>query len=674
VISVAAQLRAGAFTLFADVTQIGSASRKTGALFVLPDSPRLAVDPARGPAIRVIRYLREDGSAWGSLELTLDLGWRPEEEAEILAVVAPLLASEGIAAGEIELRPMPAHAGRVTLGVLGEGEGDEGQVAGVAELALVGSERASFVATLDGEGAALLLAALRTDALALTATWELAVHHRMEAVRVRVWADVSGLSLPDEPEAAVASLVAGSRGGVSVDAGEGLALSPAEEARLSARGLELLAAFVARAREGGPASLRVEWTGDALMERVISTSAPLRVELTEAEAAERLREIRVEPGFFDVTEVRVLAPAWSQESPVVSVHLRLSHGAAPNETMVEHLFGAEGGEARFRAQARTEEEQVVRAEARVRYRGRDEALELAPRELTAGELWVLEPAYLGVFGVVLELGRLHEAEGGSAEVEVELPGVNFRRVEVLDRARREARVEAVVADGPTEDARLRVTWHLADGGRVEEGWRPLAPGRFLLDAPREEPPREVIFMSAGRFDGVASLVVEVRPEEAAETDATLGFTAPGQERAWRVRAPAGEPARCATRQTTIYSDGTRRTEDWHTSDALLRVVRDRSLMEVRVDGRFLDLGGSLRAALVELSYDDPESGASSRKSLVLSAPDAAATWSFRLGAPERRTWRWRVTWVDSERERVTSAWQDSREDVLVLPRPTNPPI
>jgi hypothetical protein len=81
------------------------------------------------------------GRRGGSLELTLDLGWRPEEEAEILAVVAPLLASEGIAAGEIELRPMPAHAGRVTLGVLGEGEGDEGQVAGVAELALVGSER-----------------------------------------------------------------------------------------------------------------------------------------------------------------------------------------------------------------------------------------------------------------------------------------------------------------------------------------------------------------------------------------------------------------------------------------------------------------------------------------------------------------------------------------------------
>jgi hypothetical protein len=119
------------------------------------------------------------------------------------------------------------------------------------------------------------------------------------------------------------------------------------------------------------------------------------------------------------------------------------------------------------------------------------------------------------------------------------------------------------------------------------------------------------------------------------------------------------------RWSVAYTDGTVRQTDWADDDRPLLVARDWLRFEVTVQPRLLDLGGALRAAFVRLSYADEATGMADQATLAFH-DRTPQRWRFRVGAPDRRTYRHQMTVVGSDGARREGPAGESRDDILVL--------
>ena len=191
--------------------------------------------------------------------------------------------------------------------------------------------------------------------------------------------------------------------------------------------------------------------------------------------------------------------------------------------------------------------------------------------------------------------------------------------------------------------------------------------RLFLDAPADlRRTATVELVAAGDFSGLAEIVADLR-SAADPTDATsLSFTAPGQAQAWEPRTASPDAFRYELRTTQVYADGSRHESDWTPDDRPVVIVRDVLRFDVTVVARLLDLGGAVTLALVELELDDGGSAGDGRGTLVLRDREEEPHWSVRLDAPERHTYRYRLTLVAKDGTRTASDWSEAEDSILVL--------
>src|SRR5262249_38935960 len=130
----------------------------------------------------------------------------------------------------------------------------------------------------------------------------------------------------------------------------------------------------------------------------------------------------------------------------------------------------------------------------------------------------------------------------------------------------------------------------------------------------------------------------------------------------------GAELRYRARLTMVYRDGTSGHLDWvdHTEPVL--VVRDTLRFEVAIVARFLDLGQSLRLALLQLQPVTP-GGVGPAQSFVLRDRMAETIWRFRMDSPERHRYRYQLTLVPLHGDQRVLPWIESEDSVLVLRPP-----
>lgn len=194
-------------------------------LYVIPFTPRIALDENGKPMISLIWYRRDVSKltdeerktklGGGILTLSAELSMTPEQEKTIREKLAKDPAVQARVArdqsawwnGEARQDPkklaqafrlsmVPLKDGTVTISVLAETAGGKanefvGTLIGAGRVSMLGSMRASFMAKLTQEGVVLMWDALEKNLKVIQVAYDLTFEHRLSAVTMVVWCDAS---------------------------------------------------------------------------------------------------------------------------------------------------------------------------------------------------------------------------------------------------------------------------------------------------------------------------------------------------------------------------------------------------------------------------------------------------------------------------------------------------
>jgi hypothetical protein len=220
-----------------------------------------------------------------------------------------------------------------------------------------------------------------------------------------------------------------------------------------------------------------------------------------------------------------------------------------------------------------------------------------------------------------------------------------------------------------------VDWALVDGRRIGGNWQESNRKLMYLDAPAQVIQKaRVLVVAAGNFTALAQIIVDLQSRASPEVSKQLSFTRAGETQIWEPPNSPQTEFEYQYRRTLVYQDGSirRLDPDWRTDTSPVLIVRDELRFEVQVVPRLLDLGGSLRFALLDLEYQDEIAGRQEHETFVLRTKEDQPQWAFQLGDPERRTYRYRVTLFTSQGERQPAwEWRLAADEILVL-RPPQP--
>ena len=708
-LTLADSRRIGAFTVYRDTTYQDGRRSYTSRFFVLPDLPRLARDVDGGPAFDFLWYRALPGqevggdAGGGLVTLTVELGPTADERAMLEQAIPAAYAGQAPAA--VELVPIPFRAGTVDLAVAGETEEAAGelteQVAGSGPARLSGWERASFAVELTRDGAALLWQAIEAGMALFQVRYDLRFDAHLDDVQLRVWCDVrSSLGVVADRLASGSIDPAELRERLTAERLAGTELTseqpipPEERETLERLGQQLLEATLANAMfdldgaEDGQPGLRVDgrvgrpraytttmethlnhtFTQSFPVERRAVLDGVLRLDAEGAQMASRLRKIDLDGGFFRIMEVKVYCTVDFQHDLVETVKVTMVYEATGPSGRVRRtaeLVFREGSTAQtFRFDLASPDQRAFRYDVDVWYRSDPEPTHLSFPETDATAV-VLDLDQLGVLRVDVELRDVPFAAVRTAVVDLVHPPTGRSHRLVLDGGRPSGTWEAVVGQGPGA-YRYQVAW-VTPTDRMEEPWRDATSRRLALDAPTELwRTTSVQLIAAGDFTELAQIAVDLRtgPEDG-EVE-SLTFTQPGQTLTWA--PPTADPAgfRYQVQRTLVYRDGTVHRSDWEDDDRPVLVVRDLLLFEVGVVPRLLDLGGSVALALVELELVGESVGTQKRTTLVIRDRSEQPRWRVRLGSPDDRAYRYRLTLVAPGGPRTEFPWREAQDGFLVL--------
>lgn len=685
------RFRVGAFTVYPDGRPSPAAS--PGSRFcLLPDAPRLAHTADDDTlALHLLWYRRPPGApvaatdrAGGIAILSIDLATSPDQAAVVRQGIAE---RTGLAADAIEIVPFPAMSGSVTLSLGGEaGTGELAtRVMGNGPARLIGAERATFTIELSPDGAALLAQAIEADLEVLEVRYDLVFEQCIEGARLRVWCDArraldllargaAGGPVPRDDAAAVISAQHAAGFEILSEA----ALAPERQKALEDLGTRLLAGLISDQLYARPDQLRgYDASLDARLNCTIDEWVPLeghavvagalRIGGTAAARAQRIERIDLDGGFFKTLGVQVVCPVDFAAGPVDLVKITLSYAAGTIERSAQLVFRDAVTVGSFRFDLASPDRTAYDYAVEVYYRSMTEPARFQHTGVT-GDLVVLDVGDLGVLRTTVVLGAVPFDLVRTAVVELAYPPRDLAQTFVLDADHRTATWTAVVREavGPV---RHRTSWLLASGERLEGAWAESASPRIVLDPPPLGQAMQIQVVAAGNFAELTQIVVELHAGTEAASDAQLAFTRAGEVQTWRPRSIGGE-LRYRARLTMVYRDGTSGQLDWvdHTEPVL--VVRDALCFEVAIVARFLDLGQSLKLALLQLEPVTP-GGNGPAQTFVLRDRLAETTWRFRMDSPERHRYRHQLTLVPPHGDPRVLPWIESEDSVLVL-RPLEP--
>ena len=680
-------VRVGSFTVYRDVVPGAAGARRlTSRCYVQPDEPRLALAADGRPELDLLWYRAPPGApaagrrTGGLLTVSLDLALTPSERDAVVQGLRAALPGEDLT--DLELVDVPYLDATVELTTAG---GTAPVTQAPVPARLQGDARATVVVELDRDAAALVHGLLESGQPLFHARFMLGFAASLEAVRLRVWCDArrahdlaSGLETHD-PAGLVRALLPEQAAGVELL--EERPLSTADRERLTALGTRLVAAALGEtlwdaAPGGGPTLRPYEARFETVLNHTLTASAVVRQEVVAeavldagaslAELGDRVRTVDLERGFFAVLEVALVCTVDFGAGLVDRVDVEVVYDQTGADGRVlrsrTFTFGPGAGPQRFRTDLAAPDLRDISWRTSVWYHG-DPVPVVLVQSPTATELVVVDLDGTGVLDVAVGLRDVADDLASGASVELEHASTGQAGRLVLDRSHPEDRWTVVtrVAPGPV---RQRTTWHLVGGADVVGPWTEMTSRRLDLDLPPDLRPRTgVELVSAGDCSALAQVLVELRTGPEA-TPSSFAFTAPGQSARW---ADAGlDPAdlRYEAHQVLVRSDGGRDDLGWTDRDSPVLVVGDLLRFEVVVEPRLLDLGGSLRLALLELTAPSGES-----RTLVL-RDTLPQHWSFRMSAPGASEYQHRLTLLPVGGDRVVLSPRTARTGVLVL-RPSD---
>ncbi|MDM7853468.1 hypothetical protein [Cellulomonas alba] len=675
-LTLAGSSRVAGATVYRDVSWADGGRAVTSRFYVLPDELALAATPTSA-GWTFYRYRGAPGTTDGGGLLVLTLALLAPE-----GVVDAVRAAYGLASdAAVEVAPPPVSASAARVSFAGESGGGE-LVTSVS--AAGGAAGLSAVVVLTQDGAALVDQAVDQGLGALHVELDLAVSYVLDDLELTVWCDVqasaqvaSDLAAAGQagPAALTAELVARQLAGTTLRTAR--PLSADEQAAVEALSTQVLQSVVLPRLldDGGaprPQSSGLEQRADL----TLTASAPGVLPVTRSAnlalpdgPAHTVSSDLGGAGLRRVVRVSAVGDLAAYGIGVVTVHLEHA-GVETDGTAVRRAADVELRPDAPAAVAvfdlASADQRLVHAHVAVHFTDASAPyeLDLPPTDADSVDLDV---DALGV--IVVDLALVSPDPDGSVQAVVDLAyGDDGGPIEgryVLDGSQPTARWSAVVRE-PPRPYRYRVTW--VDGAsRTEGDWASSAHQVLRLVPPVAAPAGTVTVISAGDFDQLSALVVELQAADD-QPVTTLTFTAPDQAQTWTTAPRAGG---YRARTTLVRPDGAHSTGPSVTADQPVLVVRDTLRLDVTVVPALLGVGTAVSRAVVELESPDH---AAAHATVVFDPPAAAARAALRLADPAAREYRYRLTLCPPSQPPRVGDWQSASSTVLVpVPMPVTTP-
>ena len=764
--------------------------------YIMPQAPRIALDEQGKPIFSLVWYRRDIAEltdeerrtrlGGGLLSLSTELSATDAAMAEIRSTLAadPLLHARlerdlpqfwiteiardpAKLAAVLKIGMVPVSEGTVTIAVLAETPGAATPVGefvatliGVGRVSMTGRQRASFAAKLTLDGAVLLWKMIENDLRAIRVAYDLRFNHRLDAVRMVVWAkadkayhalqeqwqDLSDDAHWSETHTSRSStytygrdqsnsarnivsevLSASELSGVEVIPEGGADVISAEQiAELTKYGEDMLRDFLT--------STFLEWKpGEGVKfddQPTLETELPelhgkkyghhgihtyalkkwddsMSAELNHVykskavvtgnlgpndnignilggrDVSELRTQIELAADWYKFLDVQVLCTTDFDEDPVdlVKVHLRYEGKGPLGDvlTVKDLVFRKNTPPQRFATYLSELHHRTYSYELEVYYRG------VTQTYTTKGQseetILVLDTDRLGVLRVDIQMGLVDWDR--IRQVLVKLShGVGASRKEVefaLDDKHQSYRWIEVVGGGTSDPYTYQVTYVDRGGQHIVIDPERSRSHTLIFNQPFQED-HEVVLVPAGSFGAgglLSQVVVSLRYTDPANdylVEETFTLAKDGESRVWKVPLIDKTLRRYEYRVTVFYSDGVTREDAWKPSDSTILAVGDPYGFRVQILPFLLkNTPEAFLFGTLTLRFDDDVTGIHAERTLELTDFTKPLTWRFRLGAPERHTYRYQLTLFTADGKAHMQAEGEESKDVLVLmPPPPDP--
>lgn len=670
-LTLADSRRVGRATVYRDVSWADGSRALTSRFYVLPDDVALA-STDRSAGYTFYRYRGAPGSTEGGGLLVLTVRLRVPED--IGYAVRAAYGLDADAEVTVAAPPIAAGAARVSLA----GETTAGEfVTSVSCTSDASSGGVSLVAVLTMDGAALVSQAVEQGIAPVHVEMDLSVAYVLDDITLTVWCDArAALQVARDlaaagqggPGALTTELTARHLAGTTLLTTR--PLSAEEQTAVDALSTQVLQSAVLPRLLDDSGSPRAE--SSALVQRTdltLTASAPGVLPVTRSAnlmlpdgPANTVSGDLGDAGLRRVVRVSAMGDLAARGIETVAVALDYT-GTLPDGTLLRRtadLALRPGQPAAAAAFDIAPDQRAVVAKVAVHFTD-GSAPYVFDLPATDSDAIDLDVESLGVVAVNLEL--VSAEPGAPVQAVVDLaygdgePAVEGRFV--LDGAQPTARWMAVVRETP-RGYRYRVTW-VRGPERTEGDWQAAEQETLRLDVPFAPRAGTVTVISAGAFDQLTALVLELRAA-AEEPVTTLTFTSTDQTQTWTL--PPGGTA-YEYRTTLVRPDGTHSDGPRVSTDQPMLLVRDTLRFDVTVVAALLGVGIQLTRAVVELEGPDR---AAPHVTIVFDGTAAQARASLRLTDPGEHAYRFRLTLCPPAQPPQVGEWESGSSSVLVLTR------
>jgi hypothetical protein len=247
----------------------------------------------------------------------------------------------------------------------------------------------------------------------------------------------------------------------------------------------------------------------------------------------------------------------------------------------------------------------------------------------------------------------------------------------FDAQKQSTRWVEVIARTVTEPYGYQVTFVDKNNQRIEEEPKTARSKTLILNYPLLEE-LEVAVVPAGSFGPgglLSQVVVALRYHDPANdyrADDLITLTKEGESKFWKVPLLDKNLREYEYLVTIFYSDGVQREIDWRKTDKTILPAGEEFSYRVDILPYLLKTApGGYQFGTVHLTFDDrlAQPPVHAEKTLQVTDFTKPLVWRFRLGAPDRHTYKYQLTLFKSNNERVELPPTEESREVLVLPVP-----
>ncbi len=428
------------------------------------------------------------------------------------------------------------------------------------------------------------------------------------------------------------------------------------------------------------ATLDYQMKSQAVLEGHLRPNDNIANVLGGRDVSELRTRIDIDDAFYKYLDVMVVSTADFEVDPVDLVKAHLAYKATGEQGEIHEVkdlvFTKGTPPQHFSTFLASPDQVAYDYEMEVFYKGSSQSYTVKGK--SEETVLVLDADRLGVLHVDVQLGLVDWERIKSVFVKMWYgTGSDRRETEfTLDAQRQNVHWAEALAKPVTEPYGYQVTFVDTGNQRIVVDPETSRSKQLIINQPLQEE-LEVAVVPAGSFGAgglLSQVVVALRYTDRDNdyiVDDVFTLTKEGESKFWKVPLIDKSLRSYEFRVTVFYSDGVTREDTWQKTDKAVLPVGDPFGFRLQILPYLLkNPPGLYQFGTIHLAFDDQDAAIHAEKDFEITDFGKPLMWRFRLGAPDRHTYRYQYSLFKADGTEVrTPELQESREVLVLAPPP-----